>query len=91
MPYCRTRQHQSAGVHALCNSHELPLRFTPIASEPILRVFLDPRRLLRWVYLGRAVVVTASNRASAGVYEDRSGKALADEVTWDRAIERLLS
>ena len=26
----------------------------------------------------RAVVVTASNRASAGVYEDRSGQALAD-------------
>ena len=26
----------------------------------------------------RAVVVTASNRASAGVYEDRSGRALAD-------------
>jgi molybdenum cofactor synthesis domain-containing protein len=26
----------------------------------------------------RAVVVTASNRAAAGVYEDRSGKALAD-------------
>ena len=25
----------------------------------------------------RAVVVTASNRASAGVYEDRSGQALA--------------
>ena len=26
----------------------------------------------------RAVVVTASNRAAAGVYEDRSGRALAD-------------
>ena len=26
----------------------------------------------------RAVVITASNRAYAGVYEDRSGKALAD-------------
>jgi molybdenum cofactor synthesis domain-containing protein len=26
----------------------------------------------------RAVVVTASNRAAAGVYEDRSGQALAD-------------
>jgi molybdenum cofactor synthesis domain-containing protein len=26
----------------------------------------------------RAVVVTASNRASSGVYEDRSGRALAD-------------
>ena len=26
----------------------------------------------------RAVVVTASNRASAGVYEDRSGRALAE-------------
>jgi molybdenum cofactor synthesis domain-containing protein len=26
----------------------------------------------------RAVVITASNRASAGVYEDRSGQALAD-------------
>ena len=26
----------------------------------------------------RAVVVTASNRASAGVYEDRSGKALVE-------------
>ena len=26
----------------------------------------------------RAVVVTASNRASAGVYEDRSGQALAE-------------
>ena len=25
----------------------------------------------------RAVVVTASNRAAAGVYEDRSGQALA--------------
>src|SRR3712207_7294363 len=27
----------------------------------------------------RAVVVTASNRASAGVYEDRSGQALRSE------------
>jgi molybdenum cofactor synthesis domain-containing protein len=26
----------------------------------------------------RAVVITASNRAAAGVYEDRSGRALAD-------------
>ena len=26
----------------------------------------------------RAVVITASNRAAAGVYDDRSGKALAD-------------
>jgi molybdenum cofactor synthesis domain-containing protein len=29
----------------------------------------------------RAVVVTASNRAAAGVYEDRSGRALADGLT----------
>jgi molybdenum cofactor synthesis domain-containing protein len=29
----------------------------------------------------RAVVVTASNRASSGVYEDRSGRVLADGLT----------
>jgi molybdenum cofactor synthesis domain-containing protein len=29
----------------------------------------------------RALVVTASNRASAGVYEDRSGRALAEGLT----------
>jgi molybdenum cofactor synthesis domain-containing protein len=29
----------------------------------------------------RAVVVTASNRAAAGVYEDRSGQALAEGLT----------
>jgi molybdenum cofactor synthesis domain-containing protein len=29
----------------------------------------------------RAVVITASNRASAGVYEDRSGKVLVDGLT----------
>jgi molybdenum cofactor synthesis domain-containing protein len=29
----------------------------------------------------RAVVVTASNRAAAGVYEDRSGRALAEGLT----------
>jgi molybdenum cofactor synthesis domain-containing protein len=29
----------------------------------------------------RAVVITASNRAAAGVYEDRSGQALAEGLT----------
>jgi molybdenum cofactor synthesis domain-containing protein len=29
----------------------------------------------------RAVVITASNRAAAGVYEDRSGKALGEGLT----------
>ncbi|MBA3889999.1 MAG: PAS domain-containing protein [Gemmatimonadaceae bacterium] len=48
---------------------EPPLRLTPIASEPILRVFLDPRRLLRWVYLGRAVLVTAILLAAVLVWE----------------------
>ena len=45
------------------------LRFTPIASEPILRAFLDPRRLLRWVYLGRASLVTAILLAAILVWE----------------------
>ena len=55
---------------AICNTAELPLRFTPIASEPILRVFLDPRRLLRWVYLGRASLVTAILLAAILVWEE---------------------
>ncbi len=53
-----------------CHVAEPILRLTPATSEPILRVFLDPRRLLRWVYLGRASLVTAILLAAVLVWEE---------------------
>lgn len=75
MPYRRTRHHvPPAFTHSATTTDSL-LRFTPIASEPILRVFLDPRRLLRLVYLGRAVVVTAILLAAVLVWERDSDQS----------------
>lgn len=45
------------------------MRFTPLSTPVALRVFLDPRRLLRWVYLGRASLVTAILLAVVLVWE----------------------
>ena len=37
----------------------LPLRLTPAANDLALQAILDPRRLLRWIYIGRLSLVSA--------------------------------
>lgn len=41
------------------------VRYTPATSELPLHLFLDPRRILRWVWLGRSVLVCAILLAAA--------------------------
>jgi two-component system sensor histidine kinase PilS (NtrC family) len=36
-----------------------PLRLTPAANDLALQAILDPRRLLRWIYIGRLSLVSA--------------------------------
>ena len=71
MAKCHTAECDSADCRRLCAIPvaEPILRLTPAASEPILRAFLDPRRLLRWVYVGRASLVTAILLAAVLVWE----------------------
>ena len=45
------------------------MRITPVATEVALRAFQDPRRLLRWVYLGRASLVSAILLATILVWD----------------------
>lgn len=46
------------------------MRYTPVASIPQLANLLDPRRLLHWVWLGRAVVVCSILLAATVVWRD---------------------
>ncbi|HWG32931.1 MAG TPA: hypothetical protein VN650_02095, partial [Gemmatimonadaceae bacterium] len=35
------------------------MRLTPRSSDPALKAILDPRRLLRWVFIGRLCLAVA--------------------------------
>src|SRR3712207_7475807 len=53
-----------------CAPHRLPLRvrLTPAANDLALQAILDPRRLLRWIYIGRLSLVSAILLAAAIVW-----------------------
>ena len=49
-----------SGVSRTLQKTNIPVRFqTPVASPPSFQAMLDPRYLLRWVYLGRLSLASA--------------------------------
>lgn len=67
---CKTTRHSArAFCKSLISAAEIDVRYTPAFPALAIQTMLDPRRMLRWVWLGRAALACAILVAAVFVWD----------------------